>query len=101
MHKSDKGYLAGIAVLVIMLVTSCVINAYFFCQIQQKSNTEAKPETTNDAIDSSDIYDMPIADDENYENVENDNLTYTPLKWPAPGQPSDEHVYSHLHETVV
>ena len=84
--------------LVILLVISCVAIAYLIYQLQFKSpNTEAKPETTNDGNNSRNIYDMPA---NNYENVENDNSTYTALQRPAPGQPSDDHVYAHLNQAL-
>ena len=81
-----------------MLVISFVVIAYFIYQTRKKLGNETKPETTNDESDSSDIYDMPITD--NYENAEDDHSPYTALKWPAPGEPSDDHVYGHLQQTV-
>ena len=101
-NESDYGsekYLAGIAVLAILLVISCVVVGYFFYQTKKKSNTEAKPETTNGESNSSDIYGISFT--YNYENVDNDHFKYTDVKLPAPGEPGDDHVYGNLHETMV
>jgi hypothetical protein len=85
--------------LVILLVISCAVFAYFIYQTRVKStNTEEpKPETTNDQKDSRHIYETPV---NNYENVEDDHSTYTDLKRPAPGEASDDHVYAHLNQTL-
>ena len=84
--------------LVILLVISCATIAYLIYQIGFKSpSAGAKPETTNEENDSRDIYDVPA---NNYENVEDDNSTYTVLQRPAPGQPSDDHVYAHLNQEL-
>ena len=97
-YRSRK-YLAGIAVLIILLVISCVIIAYFICQTRKNLDNETKPETTNDASDSSHIYEIPFTD--SYENIDDDHFKYTDLKFPAPGEPSDDHAYGHLNETAV
>ena len=88
--------------MVILLVISCAVIAYFIYETRIKSpNTqEPKPETsqtTNDQKDSRHLYDTPV---NNYENVEDDHSTYTALKRPAPGEASDDHLYASLNQTL-
>ena len=84
--------------MVILLVISCAVIAYLIYQNRLKSsNNEPKPEATNDQTNSRHIYDMPL---NNYEVSEDDNSTYTALQRPAPGEPSDEHVYGHLNQPL-
>ena len=84
--------------LVILLVISCAVIAYFIYQTRVKSpNDEPKPETTNDQTNSRNIYDMPL---NNYEVSEDDHSTYAALKRPAPGESSDDHVYGHLNQAL-
>ena len=98
-YRSRK-YLAGIAILAILLVIACVIIAYFICQTRKNLDNETNPETTNDASDdSSHIYEIPFTD--SYENIDDDHFKYTDLKLPAPGEPRDDHAYGHLNETAV
>ncbi len=69
--------------------------AYFVYQARLKSSNtaEAKQETTNDKNNSGHIYDIP---EKNYEQVDNEQSTYTALKRPGPGEVDDGHVYAHL-----
>ncbi len=104
-------------VLVILLVISLVIIAYqFVYRTRLKSpNTETNSaETTNDennlqhnddtanGIDdiANGIDDIAndIADD--YEQVDNEQSTYTALKRRGPGEKDDDHVYAHLINQV-
>ncbi len=51
-------------------------------------------ETTNDESNPRRNYDIP---DENYEQVDDEQSTYTALKRPGPGEIEDSHVYAHLN----
>ena len=63
---------------------------------------KSKPgkETTNDQTERNprDMYDIPLND--LYESVEDCHSTYTDLKRPAPGEPSDDHVYGNLNQML-
>ena len=84
--------------LVILLIIACAAIAYFIYQNRVKSPyNEPKPETTNDRPNSRDIYDMPL---NNYENADDHHSTYATLKRPAPGESSDDHVYTHLNQPL-
>ena len=84
--------------LVILLVISCAANVYLIYQNRVKSsNNEPKPEATNDQTNSRHISDMHF---NKYEVSEDDHSTYTALQRPAPGEPSDEHVYGHLNQPL-
>ena len=64
--------------------------------------SKPRKETTNDQTERNprDIYDIPLND--LYESVEDCQSTYTDLKRPAPGEPSDDHdhVYGNLNQTL-
>ena len=90
---SDK-YLAGIIVLVILLVISCFVIAYFIYKKRrvESQNTENKQERRDESNPRPNIYDIPV---NNYEQTENDQSTYMALK--KPGEREDDgHVYGHL-----
>ncbi len=94
----SESYLAGIIVLVILLVISFVIIAYFVYQTRLKSpSTDAKPETANDENNSRHIYDTPVT---NNEQENNEQSTYAALKRPGPGEVDDGHVYAHLNQVL-
>ena len=96
-HVGQK-YLAGIIVLAILLAIALVIIAYFIYQNRRFKSLKANPENRNNETNvSKDIYEIPAKDDGNYEQVENEQSTYTALK--SPGQRDDDnHVYCHLNE---
>ncbi|CAB4027856.1 Receptor-type tyrosine- phosphatase F [Paramuricea clavata] len=100
--QKDTGekYLAGIIVLAILLVISFVIIAYFIYQNRRRKSSKANPENkSKDRNNSRDIYENPDNDDANYEQVENEESTYTALKRPGPGEEeNDNHLYAHLNE---
>jgi hypothetical protein len=82
--------------LVILLVISCAVIAYFIYETRIKSpNTqEPKPETSQTTNDQNDS----IQSVSSYEDVKDDHMTYTAPKRPAPGEPSDDHVYASLNQ---
>jgi uncharacterized membrane protein len=95
-------YLAGIIniVLAVLLVISFVIIAYFIYQNCQLKSSKAKPESkSKDKNNSKDIYENPdiIRRDADYEQVENEQSTYTALKKTGKDE-NDDHLYSHLNE---
>ena len=80
--------------MVILLIISFVIIAYLIYQRRQpQANTENKREKDN----SKDIYENPDKVDGNYEQVENEQSTYTALKRTEKDE-NDDHVYCHLNE---
>ena len=99
---SDDGwklYLAGIIVLVILLIISSIIIAYFVYQTRQLKTSVANTSKKNKERDNSnDIYDDVRNFDENYVLVEDEQLlTYTALKKSGRDE-SDDHEYRHLNE---
>jgi Na+-transporting methylmalonyl-CoA/oxaloacetate decarboxylase gamma subunit len=77
-----------------------VILAYFIYQIRRLKSSKANPENkSRDRNNSKDIYENPdkIQDDANYEQVENEQSTYTALKRTGKEE-NDDHLYSHLNE---
>jgi hypothetical protein len=87
-------------VLAILLVISFVIIAYFIYQIRRLKSSKANPENKNkDRNNSKDIYENPdkIKDDANYEQVENEESTYTALNRTGKDR-TDDHFYAHLNE---
>ena len=97
-----ENYLAGIIVLAILLVISFAIIAYLIYQNRRRKSSKANPENkSKDRNNSKDIYENPdkIQDDANYEEVENEESTYTALKRPGPGkEENDDHLYAHLND---
>ena len=72
-----------------------IIIAYLIHQrLRLKANTEDK---SKEKDDSKDIYENPDNVDENYEQVENEQSTYTALKRTGKDE-NDDHVYCHLNE---
>ena len=94
--QTEEEYLAGIIVLAILLVISLAITAYFIYENCRSKSLKENPENKNkEKNDSKDIYENPVKDDGNYEQVE--QSTYTALK--KPGERNDDnHVYCHLNE---
>ncbi|XP_028402627.1 uncharacterized protein LOC114525465 [Dendronephthya gigantea] len=92
-------HLVGIIVLIILLVILLIIIAYLLFhrvhRLKSSSTTGNLERKTKDS--SKDIYENPNKDDvNNYEQVENEQSTYTALK--RPGKDEDDHVYSHLNQ---
>ncbi|XP_028402403.1 uncharacterized protein LOC114525343 [Dendronephthya gigantea] len=96
----DRGnLLVGIIVLIIILVILLIIIAYLLFhrvhRLKSSSTTGNLERKTKDS--SKDIYENPNKNDvDNYEQVENEQSTYTALK--RPGKDEDDHVYSHLNK---
>ena len=90
----------GIIVSGILLGISLVIIAYLIYTIYRlktsKENPENKIKETND---SKDIYENPAKDDENYEQVENQQSTYTGLKRNKKDD-KGHHVYCDLNKVT-
>ena len=86
--------------LAIPLVISFVIIAYFIYQIRRLKSSKANSKNrSKDRNNSEEIDENPGNDDANYEDVENEESTYTALKRPVPGeQENDNHLYAHLDE---
>ena len=82
--------------LAILLVISLAITAYLIYESRRSKSLKENPEKKNkEKNDSKDIYENPVKDDGNYEQVE--QSTYTALK--KPGERNDDnHVYCHLNE---
>jgi cytoskeletal protein RodZ len=98
--EDGEKYLVGIIVLAILLVISFVILAYFIYQNRRLKSSKSNPENkSKDRNNSKDIYENPdkIKDDANYEQVENEQSTYTALKRTGKDE-NDDHLYSHLNE---
>ena len=98
--EDGENFLVGIMVLGILLVISFAIIAYLIYQNRRLKSSKANPENkSKDRNNSKDIYENPDNDDANYEQVENEQSTYTALKRPDPGEEeNDVHLYAHLHE---
>ena len=84
--------------LVILLVISLTITACFIYQNRRlkslKKNQKNKSKESNDAKH---VYAIPATNDQNYDQVANEQSTYTALKKPGE-RDDDDHVYSHLNE---
>jgi hypothetical protein len=98
--EDGENFLVGIMVLGILLVISFAIIAYLIYQNRRPKSLKANPENkSKDRNNSKDIYENPdkIKDDANYEQVENEQSTYTALKKTGKDE-NDDHLYSHLNE---
>ena len=100
--EDGENFLVGIMVLGILLVISFAIIAYLIYQNRRLKSSKSNPENkSKDRNNSKDIYENPdkIQDDANYEEVENEQSTYTALKRPGPGEEeNDDHLYAHLND---
>jgi cytoskeletal protein RodZ len=88
-------------VLAILLVISFVIIAYFIYQNRRLKSSTSNPENTKNEgrNNAEEIDENPDNDAANYEEVENEESTYTALKRPGPGEEeNDVHLYAHLNE---
>jgi uncharacterized membrane protein len=98
--EDGEKYLVGIIVLAIFVIILLVIVAYFIYQSRRFKSSKANPENkSEDRNNSKDICENPdkIQDDANYEQVENEESTYTALKRTGKDE-NDDHLYSHLNE---
>ena len=97
--QTGEEYLAGIIVLAILLVISLAITAYLIYKIYRLKSSKKNPENkkNKERNDSKDDYVIPATQYENYEQVENEQSTYTALKKPGE-RDDDNHVYFHLNE---
>ena len=88
----------GIIVLGILVPVLLAIVTYLICKIHQfktlKGNLANKSKEGNDLKH---VYEIPATSDQNYEQVGNEQSTYTALKKPGE-RDDDDHVYSHLNE---
>ncbi|CAB4027794.1 Receptor-type tyrosine- phosphatase delta [Paramuricea clavata] len=103
--EDGEKYLVGIIVLIILVIILLVALAYFIYQIRRlkssKANLENKCKDRNNSKEIDENLDNDDAnyDHANYEEVENEESTYTALKRPGPGEEeNDVHLYAHLNE---
>ena len=95
--ENGEKYLAGIIVLAILLLISFVIIAYLIYRIRRlKSSKENSENKSKERNNSKDIYENPVKDG-NYEQVENEQSTYTALNRSRKDE-NDDHFYAHLNE---
>ena len=96
-----KYLVAGIIVLAILLVVSFVIIAYLIYQNRRLKSSKANLDNNKDKErnNSQDIHENPetVKDDGNYEQVENEQSTYTALNRSGMEE-NDDHLYTHLNE---
>ena len=91
-------YLIGIIVLAILLAISLAIAAYSIFQVCRLKSSRTNPANKSKESDGlKHVYAIPATNDQNYEEVENEQSTYTALKKPGE-KDDDDHVYSHLNE---
>ena len=97
--QTGEEYIAGIIVLAILLVILLAIIAYFMNENRRLKSLKKNPENkkNKERNDSKDDYVIPATHDENYEQAENEQSTYTALKKPGE-RDDDNHVYCHLNE---
>ncbi len=95
-----KYLVAGIIVLAILLVISFVIIAYLIYQNRRLKSSKENPENKDkERNNSQDIHENPetVKDDGNYEQVENEQSTYTALNRSRKDE-NDDHFYAPLNE---
>jgi hypothetical protein len=86
-------------VLASLLVISFVIIVYLIYQIRRLKSSKPNPENKNEDRNNSEDINENLDNDANYEEVENEESTYTALKRPGPGEEeNDGHLYAHLNE---
>ena len=93
-----KNNFIGIIVSGILLGISLVIIAYLIYTIYRLKTSKENPEN-KETNDSKDIYENPAKDDENYEQVENQQSTYTGLKRNKKDDKGN-HVYCDLNKVT-
>ncbi|XP_028397384.1 uncharacterized protein LOC114521168 [Dendronephthya gigantea] len=95
---SFGNHLVGIIVLIILVVFSLVMNALLFHRIRRLKSSSTMKSLEKASHNLSDIYENPKKDDvNNYEQVEDEQSTYTALKKSGKDK-NDDHVYSHLNK---
>ena len=91
-------YLIGIIVLAILLAISLAITAYSIFQVCRLKSSRTNPANkSKESDDLKHVYAIPATNNQNYEEAENEQSTYTALKKPGE-RDDDDHVYSHLNE---
>ena len=91
-------YLVGMVVMAVLLVISLAIIAYFVRQNRRQKSLEKNQENdSKEGYYSENDHEIPVEDEGNYEEVENEQSTYTALKKPGE-RDDDDHVYSNLNE---
>ena len=97
-EEAGEKCVAGIIVLAILLVISFMIIAYLIYQNRRLKSSKAKSENkSKERNNSKDIYENPVKDDGNYEQVENEQSTYTALNRSRKDE-NDDHFYAPLNE---
>ncbi|CAB4044008.1 sidekick-2-like [Paramuricea clavata] len=96
-NGAEKYLVIGIIVLAVLLVISFVIIAYFIYQIRRLKSSKPNPENKNEDRNNSEEIDENPDNDANYEQVENEESTYTALKSTGKDK-NDDHFYAHLNE---
>ena len=92
--KEEENNFVGIIVVAILVAILIAIVVHLICKIYRlKSLLVNKSRQSNDLKH---VYEILVTNDQNYEQVENEQSTYTALK--KPGERDDDHVYSHLNE---
>ena len=95
--EDGKIYFAGIIVLTILLVISFVIIAYVICQNRRLKSSKANLENKSKERNLSTVIEKNPSNngDGNYEQVEDEQSTYTALNRGAKEE-NDDHLYTHL-----
>ena len=86
--------------VIILLIISLLINAYLIWQNRRlKSSKENSENKSKGGNNFKEIYENPdkVKEDANYEQVEDEQSTYTALKKTGK-EADDDHLYSHLNE---
>ena len=87
--------LVGIIILAILVVILMAILSYLIYKIHQLKSLQASK--SKESNDSKHVYEIPVTNDQNYKQVENEQSKYTAVKKPGE-RDDDDHVYSHLNE---
>ena len=95
-----KEYLVGMTILVILLIISFAIIVYLSYQNHLLKSSKQHNQTEQDnqsKVRTNSICENAGEDDGNYEEVENEESTYTALKRTG-NEENDDHEYTHLNE---
>ena len=96
--QEEENNFVGIIVLAILVAILLAIVAYLICKIHRfKSLKGNRANKSKEGNDLKHVYEIPATNDQNYEQVGNEQSTYTALKKPGE-RDDDDHVYSHLNE---
>ena len=88
--------------VIILLIISLLVIAYFIYEIRRlKSSKENSENKSKGGNNFKEIYENPdkVKEDANYEQVEDEQSTYTALKRTGKEE-DDDHLYGHLHEVL-